>query len=775
MKKFFNRLMPAFLCGLLLMFSACSDFFVDLKDNVTNIEVSYKVEHWKQTVDGKSYTLDVDESQMLRGMSLSNTNAQSKDFEGFSSKKISQAVIKRDGTTVVKVFYDRNIISYTFIANRGTYKGNRDSITISGRYGAPVIIPEYPSRSGYVFNIWDEAVPDVFGAEERTFTATWTPGTGTAYTVQHFIEKIEVVDEYEATAYAVETKHGTTETMTAAVPNDYPGFEVQGITQEIINGDGSTVVNVFYKRKTITYTFRPNGGNWNGTAADWVIRGRYETAVSKPANPTRNGYNFGNWGTVPDTFGPEDTVFTGTWFARSDTPYTVEHWKQNANDDDYTLETADTESKTGVTDALTAATAKTYSGFYVKDFVQETIKPDGSAVVKIYYDRNIITYTFKSGTDGKWSNSVTEKRTSGRYGAPVVKPDEPTANDSPTYIFQRWLYLPQTYGLKDASYTASYTYNLYETPVKLPAGTDGTAGTNWTYVYFGVYPQTIKPENVTITNNARTIGKKVCYLGSDNRFYYKCKESGYPATGTDEDDNEYRIYYHYSDGSVVKTSSEDSYRYFRIEPVKWRVLTNSYNNTGKALLFAESALEGGIPFNQSSTIYSCSDYQQTRMYMYLNSTFIEDLFTSKAQSLIESTYVNHSLETGFPKIAYDYWKNNNTREWPSCYEKIFLLSVQEVTDPDFGFSSNPYSGDISRIRKSTDYTKARYSFNSTISGKGVIWWTRSIGGYFEYYVLSIHPSGSFDRITTYCALGRPCHFAYLTIVPALCVDPSVIK
>ena len=48
------------------------------------------------------------------------------------------------------------------------------------------------------------------------------------------------------------------------------------------------------------------------------------------------------------------------WTANTNTTYTVKHWKQNVEDDEYTEEVDDREDKTGTTAQQTAAVAKTY-------------------------------------------------------------------------------------------------------------------------------------------------------------------------------------------------------------------------------------------------------------------------------------------------------------------------------------------------------------------------------------------------------------------------------
>ena len=118
----------------------------------------------------------------------------------------------------------------------------------------------------------------------------------------------------------------------------------------------------------------------------------------------------------------------------------------------------------------------------------------------------------------------------------------------------------------------------------LPAGTDGSVGTSGTYVLFGDWPQTIMAANVTVDESqVAYVGAFTYYKGSDGAWYVKIledKASGY------EGPNGFR----YSDGSRVQYYYKKSYRYFKVEPIKWRILTNNYNGTGKKLLLAESAL-----------------------------------------------------------------------------------------------------------------------------------------------------------------------------------------
>ena len=114
------------------------------------------------------------------------------------------------------------------------------------------------------------------------------------------------------------------------------------------------------------------------------------------------------------------------WAAGTGTAYRVEHWQQNIADDGYTL--AKTEPMTGTTGEETAAKAEETAGFTAKEFAQAKIAADGSTVVKIYYDRRIITLTFDA------DNGEDKTTLTGKFGAEIVPP----APEKADFIFTGW-------------------------------------------------------------------------------------------------------------------------------------------------------------------------------------------------------------------------------------------------------------------------------------------------------------------------------------------------
>ncbi len=175
---------------------------------------------------------------------------------------------------------------------------------------------------------------------------------------------------------------------------------------------------------TFTVAFDANGGSGSIESITKTENEEFEL----PANTfTRTGYTFAGWNTksTPDESGKsyknkekikltEDLTLYAQWAAGTGTAYKVEHWQQNIADDGYTL--AKTEPMTGTTGEKTAAKAEETAGFSAKEFVQAKIAADGSTVIKIWYDRKIITLTFDADNGGE------KTVVSGRFGVEIISP-----------------------------------------------------------------------------------------------------------------------------------------------------------------------------------------------------------------------------------------------------------------------------------------------------------------------------------------------------------------
>ena len=149
--------------------------------------------------------------------------------------------------------------------------------------------------------------------------------------------------------------------------------------------------------------------------------------MTAPTEPTRSGYAFTGWFTDPaltqqayfSAIAEPTTVYAG-WKV-TNTQYTVVHWWENADDDEFSYH--ESESLNGTTGELTAATAKTYEGFTAQPITQETIAGDNSTIVNVYYKRNVceVKFYYYIPDNGFWQigNEMPEKKITAKHGAKI--------------------------------------------------------------------------------------------------------------------------------------------------------------------------------------------------------------------------------------------------------------------------------------------------------------------------------------------------------------------
>lgn len=144
-------------------------------------------------------------------------------------------------------------------------------------------------------------------------------GPKVKYRVQHWKQNLE--DE-KPKFFEEEWLEGVAGKHTKAVSKNYPGFTPKKIEQKKIEADETTVVNVYYDRKTVKVTFDPNGGTLDdktpGEEKDGkkIIEGLFESAMPKIPQPTGNDKAFSKWEPeLPKTFPADDTVYVAQWGA----------------------------------------------------------------------------------------------------------------------------------------------------------------------------------------------------------------------------------------------------------------------------------------------------------------------------------------------------------------------------------------------------------------------------------------------------------------------------
>ena len=219
-------------------------------------DASYTVQHYVEQIDG-SFIKEAEET--FSAQTGTTVTAVAKSYEGCTAPSpMPSAMVAAEGT-VIAVYYTRNTYTVSFDANGGSYVSSIFDV----KHGAQVAAPAAPTRAGYTFAGWlnGETAFDFINTPvtgNLALTAKWEPKQ-ISYTVIHWQEN---ADDNGYSFEASEQKQGTTGSETNAVARNYTGFTAQPITQLSIAGDGSTIVNVYYKRNVYDVKFYQYESGW---------------------------------------------------------------------------------------------------------------------------------------------------------------------------------------------------------------------------------------------------------------------------------------------------------------------------------------------------------------------------------------------------------------------------------------------------------------------------------------------------------------------------------
>ena len=479
-----------------------------------NTNTPYTVEHWLEKVEG-GYELSEADTENKTGVTGANTAAEAKTtYTGFEAKDFDQQQIAGDGTTVVKIYYDRKsyVVSYEFT---GTVpEGAAALLPASGgyKYGSSVTVAAAPTLTGYTFSGWSQTEsPFVMPAEAVTIKGSWTARGDTAYKAEYYLEKLDSTDStlyanYAKDETATENCTGATGATATANIKAFDGFAYNAdlsTASAAIAADGSLVLKVYYTRSSYTVTYEYTGDVPGGAPETPETKSyRYGATVTVADAPTLTGYTFSgwtpkftedaalqgnsfwqrlkNWITGTETFiMPNGSVQITGSFTAAEVNYKVEHYRQDAeNPGNYTL--YETDDLKGITGTTTEAAAKSYDGFTAQSFTQQTIAGDGTTAVTIKYNRNIYKLSYQySGTVPAGAAATLPAASEWRYGQAVTVAEDPTLTG---YTFSGWDKATGfTMPIDGATAAGTWTPNSYTVKFDANGGEGGMADMGMTY------------------------------------------------------------------------------------------------------------------------------------------------------------------------------------------------------------------------------------------------------------------------------------------------------
>lgn len=224
-------------------------------------------------------------------------------------------------------------------------------------------------------------------------------------------------------------------------------------------------------------------------------------------------------------------------------------------------------------------------------------------------------------------------------------------------------------------------------------------------ILFGVYPQSLKADDVTVSESATGEGY---YTGSDGMLYVKVEATPYDSG------------YKFKNGSKI---SEGKTYYFKLEPIQWRILGADGSN---ATLMSTVILDGKS-YDDKSVKWKDSNVRE-----WLNSEFLDKAFSDAQSQLITLAQLDNDLASA-PVSASG--KNDYIDETDSVtQDKVWLLSYEDAQNEAYGFVGELAMGDsvqdgydTMRSMEVTDYARATGTFIKVEkSGYGYgSWWLRS--------------------------------------------------
>lgn len=222
--------------------------------------VKFSVKHLLQNVSNDEYTQDGDPVIWNGNTGDAVGETLEKQYPGFYSLKYDATVkIAGDESTVVEVKYDR----YYYLINFNL-DGGYGVEPIYARYGAPVNVGN-PQKPGYTFTGWSGEIPKTMPVIENplSFTAKWEKGTA-GFTVVFWYENANDVGYSVAGTFTpADVAPGTQKSSGDYQNQSFEGRDDKHFTYNAdkaetvtVNGDGSTVLNVYYTRNPYTLRFR---------------------------------------------------------------------------------------------------------------------------------------------------------------------------------------------------------------------------------------------------------------------------------------------------------------------------------------------------------------------------------------------------------------------------------------------------------------------------------------------------------------------------------------
>ena len=303
-------------------------------------------------------------------------------------------------------------------------------------------------------------------------------------------------------------------------------------------------------------------------------------------------------------------------------------------------------------------------------------------------------------------------------------------------------------------------------------------------IYFGYWPQTLERDETVIAKLNEGAGTPPLPRDKENPYNWESHEgttymwqkiviyNGTKYLGVQM--NDYRASGVYSLTSYIMKNGYFTFEvyWFKYEPIKWRILTTSGES---AYIMSDIALDSfSIQPNRYQGFYNekygvfrtdqngnmdgtyANNWEYCFLRGWLNETFYNEVFNDLQKEIIQTTRLDNTARSSNPNDYPKYYgygenagKNKFADQCKDTDDKIFLLSLRDITTTAYGFNKDVLAEDPARNLQATDFAKLHGAPMNTNDKKYVTWYTRSPApangnqGYATF-VLDRHAKGAID-------------------------------
>ena len=272
--------------------------------------VSYTVIHWWENADDDGYSFH--ESENKTGMTGTEANAKTKSYEGFTAQPVTKKTIKGDGSTIVSVYYKRNVYEVEFYSYTiynwfgGVEKPSKEyvDLRITAKYGQD-ISKKWPTKDGS--STW-QTNDDARGAYQVNIGTMpldgakfYGPKTGDEYETAYYYVEALPGEASDVTVSGIRYKldHKDTSPGTGYSVTKEDQYPLTGFT---FNEKSSTKIRSDYDNAKFYYTRNSYKIKFiNKGKEDKSVEKKYEQSISSenytPARPSSlaDYYTFDGW------------------------------------------------------------------------------------------------------------------------------------------------------------------------------------------------------------------------------------------------------------------------------------------------------------------------------------------------------------------------------------------------------------------------------------------------------------------------------------------------